>query len=93
VALRRRLDELEELADRTHTELKRLIKRYRSLEGHVYGSFNAPDDDEDEEVAPSGAPEPVRGQEPDSLALVPDETDFPEELFQAQLAARRNTRA
>lgn len=90
VALRRRLDELEELADRTHVELKRLIKRYRSLEGHVYGSFDEPDEP-DEEVAPTAAPQaaPAAG----GPTLVPDAPDvpqdFPEEAFQQLVNARR----
>lgn len=85
VALRRRMDELEESTDRDHVQLTRLIKRYRALEGHVYGSMEPADD----EPAPAAAL-------PDSpqLELHTPRDDFPEDAFQAELARRRGvTRA
>lgn len=87
VALRRRLDDLEESSGGDHMELKRLVKRYRRLEGHVYGSME-PDEDEAAPDGPNPSSQPGSG----SLALIPD-SDFPEDAFQAELARRRGTHA
>lgn len=80
-AMRRRLDDLESDYATDHTELKRLVKRYRALEGHVYGSMEPAED----ELAAPGGPNPEQGRD---LALLPD-SDFPEEEFQQLVAKKR----
>lgn len=86
-ALRRRVDALETDYATDHTELKRLVKRYRALEGHVYGSME-PDDDEAAADGHNPAHAPGSAS---SLALLPD-PDFPEEAFQRLVEARRTQR-
>lgn len=82
-ALRRRVDDLEADYATDHTELKRLVKRYRALEGHVYGSMEP---EPDELAEPDGPNQPAAGS--GTLELVPT-PDFPEEEFRALLAQKR----
>ena len=86
-ALRRRLDDLEADHSTDHAELKRLVKRYRALEGHVYGSMEPEDDVVYTAGAPSG-PNPDSGTGHTPFALLPD-SDFPEDEFQRLVASKR----
>lgn len=82
-ALRARVNDLEELTERDHTRLALHLKRYRSLEGHVYRT-----EELDEETGAPDALNPSSQPGSGSLALIPD-SDFPEAEFQAALARRK----
>jgi hypothetical protein len=85
-ALRKRVTDCEALTEQLDARIARHLKRYRSLEGHVYGSMDGDDDDEPEQAAPGGH-NPAHTPEPGTLALIPE--DFPEDAFQAAVAQRR----